>query len=116
MPAEPADLAPYTARFGTADVIVGVRPEKLTVLDAQDADRVPNGHNAVFGRVTDVSYTGVSTQYLVAAAWGQELIVFEQNMVVGDRCDVGDDVIVHWAPEHTFGLDGRQAVTDGGVE
>ena len=98
------------------DVIVGVRPEKLTVLDAQDADRVPNGHNAVFGRVTDVSYTGVSTQYLVAAAWGQELIVFEQNMVVGDRCDVGDDVIVHWAPEHTFGLDGRQAVTDGGVE
>lgn len=29
MPAEPADLAPYTARFGQADVIVGVRQARL---------------------------------------------------------------------------------------
>jgi len=29
MPAEPADLAPYTARFGHADVIVGVRQQRL---------------------------------------------------------------------------------------
>lgn len=96
-----------------SQVIVGIRPEKITVLDAKDAERVPTGHNAVYGRVTDVSYTGVSTQYLVQSAWGQELIVFEQNMIVGDRCDVGDDVIVHWAPEHTFGLDGGQDVNAG---
>ena len=96
-----------------AQVIVGVRPEKITVLDAKDAERGPTGPTAVYGRVTDVSYTGVSTQYLVRAAWGQELIVFEQNMIVGDRCDVGDDVIVHWAPEHTFGLDGGDDVHAG---
>ena len=29
MPAEPADLAPYTAQFGRADVIVGVRQQLL---------------------------------------------------------------------------------------
>lgn len=29
MPAEPADLAPYTAQFGRADVIVGVRQARL---------------------------------------------------------------------------------------
>jgi spermidine/putrescine transport system ATP-binding protein len=77
----------------------------MTVLDAPDAALVPEGHNVLSGRVTDVSYTGVSTQYLVEAAWGQELIVFEQNMIVGDRCDVGDEVVVHWSPQHSFGLD-----------
>jgi len=29
MPAEPSDLAPYTAQFGRADVIVGVRQQRL---------------------------------------------------------------------------------------
>jgi glycosyltransferase involved in cell wall biosynthesis len=29
MPAEPADLAPYTKQFGQADVIVGVREQRL---------------------------------------------------------------------------------------
>ncbi len=95
------------------ELVLGVRPEKMMVLDAPDADKVPDGHNALFGRVTDVSYTGVSTQYLVRAAWGQELIVFEQNMIVGDRCAVGDDVIVHWSPRHTFGLDGRESLKAG---
>jgi len=89
-----------------SDVIVGVRPEKITVLDAVDRDRVPESHNRVDGTVTDVSYTGVSTQYLVRSSWGQEFMVFEQNVIVGDRCDVGDPVVLHWAPSHTFGLDG----------
>ena len=31
------------------------------------------------GVVTDVSFVGVSTQYLVRMPWGQELMVFEQN-------------------------------------
>lgn len=97
---------PRDRSFATgSSIILGVRPEKMTVLDAPDAALVPEGHNVLSGRVTDVSYTGVSTQYLVEAAWGQELIVFEQNMIVGDRCDVGDEVVVHWSPQHSFGLD-----------
>ena len=86
-------------------VMVGVRPEKMTVLDLVDEGKVPSGSNRVTGTVTDVSYTGVSTQYLVRTGWDQEIIVFEQNMIVGDRCEVGDQVIVHWSPEHTFGLE-----------
>lgn len=87
------------------DLLVGVRPEKMTILDLVDEGTVPSGHNRVTGTVTDVSYTGVSTQYLVEAPWGQSLNVFEQNVIVGDRCEVGDPVVVHWAPEHTFGLE-----------
>ena len=60
-----------------------------------------------------MSYTGVSTQYLVMTAWEQELIVFEQNVVVGDRSEVGDEVVVHWSPRHTFGLDGSGGTTVG---
>jgi len=97
----------------TSDVTVGVRPEKITVLDSVDADKVPDGNNRLNGRVTDVSYTGVSTQYLVEAPWGQELIVFEQNVVVGDRCEVGDQVVLHWAPSHTFGLDSAGGTNSG---
>jgi len=96
-----------------SSVIIGVRPEKITILDAVDATKVPSGHNVLTGKVTDVSYSGVSTQYLIRSAWGQELIVFEQNVIVGDRCDAGDDVVLHWAPEHTFGLDGIQDVHAG---
>jgi len=94
-------------------VIVGVRPEKLTVIDHYNAHLVPEAHNRVSGRVTDVSYAGVSTQYVVRTTWGQDFIAFEQNMVVGDRCDVGDEVILSWAPVHTFGLDGAQEVQEG---
>jgi len=38
-----------------------------------------------------------------------------QLNIVGDRCSVGDPVILHWAPSHTFGLDpapGRGAGID----
>jgi spermidine/putrescine transport system ATP-binding protein len=86
------------------DIVVGVRPEKITVKDEIDSARVPEQHNKVRGIVTDVSYAGVSTQYLVKTAWDGEMIVFEQNDVVGDRCNVGDPVILHWEPAHTFGL------------
>lgn len=95
------------------NVIVGVRPEKMTVLDAIDAGKIPDHHNRLTGRVTDVSYMGVSTQYLVMTPWEQEVIVFEQNMVVGDRSEVGDEVVIHWSPRHTFGLDGSAGTTVG---
>ena len=105
---------PASRTFATgSSAVVGVRPEKMTILDLVDADKVPSDHNHLQGRVTDVSYTGVSTQYLVMTPWEQELIVFEQNMIVGDRCEVGDEVVVHWSPQHTFGLDGTAGTTVG---
>ena len=92
------------------DVIVGVRPEKMTIVDA--GDPIPDAHDRIAGRVVDVSYTGVSTQYLVKTSWGEEISVFEQNDVVGDQTAVGDSVEVHWARDHAFGLDGTGTSAD----
>ena len=93
-------------------VIVGVRPEKLHLHRA--GAEVPAGRNAVSGVITDASFFGVSTQYLVATPWGQELIAFEQNMSAGGpsarsatRCTMS------WEPSHTFGFDGGDDLNAG---
>ncbi len=92
-------------------VIVGVRPEKLKL--HRTADDIPPGQNRMTGVVTDVSFVGVSTQYLVLAPWGQELIVFELNSSSADRPVRGDTVTVSWEPAHTFGLDGGEDLNAG---
>jgi spermidine/putrescine transport system ATP-binding protein len=65
------------------------------------------------GVVTDASFTGVSTQYLVRLPWGQELVVFAQNLGVGEVIPVGEQVTLAWDRAHTFGLDGSQDATAG---
>ncbi len=92
------------------EVIVGIRPEKMKVLDLPDREKIPSGNNMLEGTVVDVSYAGVSTQYLITLSWGQKITVFEQNVIVGDRSNVGDRVLVHWSPEHTFGLAGGETL------
>jgi spermidine/putrescine transport system ATP-binding protein len=94
-------------------VILGVRPEKLTIQRA-GGDTTSNGTiNAVNGVATDVSFVGVSTQYMVMTEWGQELIAFEQNIASGERIRSGDDVTVSWEAVHCFGLSGDDSVDDG---
>ena len=66
------------------------------------------------GVVTDASYIGVSTQYLVKTAWAEELMVFEQNLL-NSGARPGDSVNLSWDPAHTFALDANQDV-DAGVE
>jgi spermidine/putrescine transport system ATP-binding protein len=83
---------------------VGVRPEKTVALPAGE-HRDPALHNGIPGTVTDVSFTGLSTQYLVRTAWGQEISVFAQNAGGERRVTVGESVTVAWRPEHTFPLD-----------
>ena len=58
--------------------------------------------------MSDVSFIGVSTQYLVRMPWGQELTVFEQNSGARDGFRVGDRVDLQWIPDHTFLLDADQ--------
>ena len=93
------------------DVWIGVRPEKVFLSRAgEEAD----GVNVLRGAtVTDVSFIGVSTQYLTRMAWGQELTVFEQNTGARTHFGVGDSVDLHWRPEHTFLLDAAQDATAG---
>jgi len=86
---------------------LGIRPEKIR-LSAAGAD-TRNGANVLTGgRITDVSFVGVSTQYLVAMPWGQELMVFEQNTGERQSFRNGDGVDLSWSPGHTFLLDATQ--------
>lgn len=88
------------ARTDRGPVYLGVRPEKLHLVDT--ADQVPTGHQHVEGVVTDASYVGVSTQYLVRTGWGSELSAFTANSgLVGQR-PVGASVVAHWDPRHAF--------------
>jgi spermidine/putrescine transport system ATP-binding protein len=101
-------------RSGTesGDVWVGIRPEKVFL--AESSSESGNGSNVLRGgTVTDVSFIGVSMQYLARMPWGQELMVFEQNTGARTPFRVGDAVDLHWMPDHTFLLDAAQDATAG---
>ena len=86
---------------------LGIRPEKIFASAAGSEDH--DGANVLTGgRVTDVSFVGVSTQYLVAMPWGQELMVFEQNTGRRAPLRTGDEVDLAWSRSHSFLLDAGQ--------
>ena len=55
----------------------GSGPRRSLIGDLGEALDAPG--NTILGVVSDVSFVGVSTQYLVRMPWGQELQVFSQN-------------------------------------
>ena len=87
---------------GTDEVRVGVRPEKIRLLPADG--EVPDGSNILRGKVIVAAFLGVSIQYVIRAAGGEELNVFAQNIdgAEPDSLGVGREVQLAWAPEHTF--------------
>ncbi len=97
---------------GDGEVWVGVRPEKV-VATAAGAPGPDGCCTLPGGTVTDVSFVGVSTQYLVRMPWGQELTVFAQNDGSAERLAHGADVDLHWRPGHTFLLDAAQDASAG---
>jgi spermidine/putrescine transport system ATP-binding protein len=103
------------ASAGSSDeLLVGIRPEKIHLHEADSAGSVDKGHNVLPGGVvTDASFTGVSTQYLVRMPWGQELMVFVQNLGTGGVLPPGSKVDLSWDPGHTFALDGSADATAG---
>ncbi|WP_428815170.1 TOBE domain-containing protein [Streptomyces albus] len=100
------------AEAGTK-VLVGVRPEKISLTHADEAGTVPAGHNRLTGRITDASYLGVSWQYLVETPACPELTVYAQNVERDDRLVPGARVVLHWRPSHTFALDAAQDAAAG---
>ena len=88
----------------------GIRPEKfrISLLETPVKGNVLSG-----GRIEDVSYIGVSTQYQVEMPWGQELMVFEQNDDGVAPFKKGDAVNISWEPSFTFGLRGDEDATAG---
>ena len=100
------------AHVETGDVWVGVRPEKVFL--HAGGHEVESGSNVLRnGRIFDVSFSGVSTQYLVRMPQGQELTVFEQNTGARELFAVGSSVDLSWRPEHTFLLDAAQDASAG---
>jgi spermidine/putrescine transport system ATP-binding protein len=88
----------------TGTVTIGVRPEKLSLHTSRPRDDA--GTNILGpGRVIDVSFSGVSTQYLVSMAGMGTLVVFAQNMTSGPVARVGDEAWLSWGVAHGFGLD-----------
>ncbi|MFE2432784.1 ABC transporter ATP-binding protein [Streptomyces sp. NPDC059373] len=110
----PAARSAATAQTGDK-VLAGVRPEKISISHADDAATVPDGRNRITGRITDASFIGVSTQYVVNSPWCPELAVFAQNVERDTRLTPGTEVILHWNPAHTFGLDAAQDIEAGEV-
>lgn len=76
---------------------LGIRPEKLRLVSANDSVWT----NKLSGEVTDASFNGVSTTYLVRMPWGQELTVTQPNDGT-DRATLGEQVTIAWDPHHAF--------------
>ena len=83
------------------------------VQDVVDGDAVAGRHDGgrlallddgrayLSGEVSDVSFTGVSTDYLVRLAWGQEFTVTQPNDGT-TRAQLGEQVTLAWDPRQAF--------------
>jgi spermidine/putrescine transport system ATP-binding protein len=100
---------------GGGRLLLGIRPEKISLAHADDADGIAAGRNRVTGRITDSSFIGVSTQYVVESPAGGALQVYEQNIERDTRLVPGAEVVLHWNPAHTFGLDAAQDIGAGAL-
>ncbi|MDQ2964485.1 MAG: ABC transporter ATP-binding protein [Chloroflexota bacterium] len=94
---------PASLADGNTEIEVGIRPEKVRMNGPEDT--IPAAANQLEGVVTDVSYVGVSTQYIVASKSGIPMTIYEQNVERTERGSLyrqGDPVRISWLPEHTF--------------
>lgn len=91
------------AQRHAGDVTIGVRPEKLQLHTTEPPAAA--GVNLLGpGRVHDVSFSGVSTQYLIGIPGLGTLTLFAQNLVSGPVVSDGAEVWVTWSVEHGFGV------------
>ncbi len=94
---------------------IGIRPEKV-LIGEPGAELDAPGNTIPGGVITDASFVGVSTQYLVRMPWGQELQVFEQNTGRSRLFRQGEQVELSWRPEYAFLLDASQDAFAGAQE
>jgi spermidine/putrescine transport system ATP-binding protein len=98
---------------GNDELYVGIRPEKIRLRHSDDVASGGPDRNEVAGVITDSSFTGVSTQYLVRTGWGQEMMVYAPNLEHDGRLRPGAPVVLSWNPAHTFGLEATGNVNAG---
>ena len=89
----------------SGEVAAGVRPEKITIGAGGGANELP-------GTISETAYIGVATQVVVRTAAGI-VQVFAQNMDAGGRVPApGTNVVLSWAPESTFVVDGNGSASE----
>lgn len=93
-----------------------VRPEKFLLHENEPTD-LPRNHNVAGpGTLVDVSFSGVSTQYIVDVPGMATASVFEQNLDVEPvSARPGDQVWLTWDEGHAFVVAGGDHLTDGVV-
>lgn len=87
----------------TGAVAIGVRPEKIRLSEATAS--VAPALNRLTGVISDASYLGVSTQYIVSLGGGRSVTVYEQNVERATKSELwtpGESVQLTWLPEHSF--------------
>jgi spermidine/putrescine transport system ATP-binding protein len=97
---------PTVRLAGRTRVDLGVRPEKIRMLET--ADPLPAGSNTLSGQVRSALYTGVSTQYQVELPDGALVVVYEQNIErarAATQWQPGEAAVLSWSPEDTFAVD-----------
>jgi putative spermidine/putrescine transport system ATP-binding protein len=80
-----------------------VRPEKVRIVEADDP--VPAGAHVESGEITEVTYLGVLTRYIVELENGDNLVAVRQNLetAAADTLDESTrHVRVAWRPEHEY--------------
>ncbi|MFJ9551732.1 ABC transporter ATP-binding protein [Streptomyces erythrochromogenes] len=110
----PAARCSTTPRDG-GKLLVGVRPEKVSLVPAEEENAIATGRNRITGRIAASSFIGVSTQFVIDSPVCPELEVYVQNVERDSRLVPGAEVVLHWNPEHTFGLDADMDI-DAGIE
>ena len=84
-------------------IAIGVRPEKAEFHRTQPASRADLNILGP-GEITDIRFTGVSNQYLIAIPNLGNIIVFAQNVGISPVVELGEQVWVSFKVEHAFGL------------
>ncbi len=88
----------------TGKIAVGIRPEKISL-----------GHsdtNVFTGRVEEVAYVGVSTQYIVDTAAGALTVYVQNTQPGGAAIAPGTGVELSFAPEAAFVVEGQRLEED----
>lgn len=94
---------------GGQPVSVGVRPEKVRLWAPEQTP--PATDNVLPAKVMQATFLGVSLQYALRTAGGQELTVIEPNLVgnAAGTFGPGQDVQISWDARQTFVVEGETA-------
>ncbi len=90
-------------------------PGEDLLTHADEAGEIPEGRNRITGRIAHSSFIGVSTQYVIDSPVCNAFEVYVQNIDRDARLVPGAEVVLHWNPDHTFGLDAAQSLLAGTV-